>query len=313
MSIQIRPSDGIDDYRAIAELLAVAGHQEILPGLLMSQEAPGRAPVVRRRCVAVDAEGAIVGTSYLQHEARMPEGQFGIFVAVARGQRQHGIGSQLYTEAEVYARTLGAAELLVTLPDDVPAAQFFAEHRDFVLHQHWVHWRLALMNFDEAPFIDALRKAQSRRLSFLTLAEAGNTPDNQQKLYELNRRTSLDAPGEVSFPSFDEFVRDVLNAPWFRPDSQILAADARQWVGLASVGIDGQTAFNAFTGVDRIYRRQGLGLALTLLSIRYARQHYTTHLESFNDSRNTPLFRLQEKLGYLRVPGRYIMKHSLGK
>jgi mycothiol synthase len=74
-----------------------------------------------------------------------------------------------------------------------------------------------------------------------------------------------------------------------------------------SLSFNGDRAFNAFTGVEQMHRRRGIALALTLLGIRYARQHNATRLEIMNDSRNLPMFKLQEQLGYQRIVGRYIM------
>jgi GNAT superfamily N-acetyltransferase len=241
----------------------------------------------------------------------MPTGHLDLFLTVAPAYRQRGIGSRLYNDSVAYAKSNGATVLVATLSDRVPEARSFAEHHGFVLQQHWVYWQLQLHTFQEKPFRDVLTQAQARGIRFTTLADAGNTPETQRKLYELNRQTSLDAPGEDSFPTFDEFVSDIVNASWFRPDSQIVATDGDRWVGLGAVGIDGERAFNAFTGVDRDYRRQGLAMALTLLTIRYARQHNATYLEVFNDSRNSPMFMLQERLGYHRSPGRYIMRQAL--
>jgi GNAT superfamily N-acetyltransferase len=311
MPLTVRSPDGVADYRALAELLSIGGREAADPQLLQAEDANTTLPAIRRRAVAVDSADNVVGTSQLRYQPWMPAGERDLFIVVAPAHRRHGIGAQLYSEAATYAQANGATTLVATLSDRAPEAQSFAEHQGFTLKQHWIYWELALDSFQEAPFLPVLHQAQARGIRFLTLADAGNTPEAQRKLYDLNRQTSLEAPGEDSFPSFDEFVRDIVRAAWFRPDSQIVAAHGERWVGLGAVGIDGQRAFNAFTGVERAYRRQGLALALTLLTIRYARQHNATRLEVFNDSRNTPMFKLQERLGYYRIPGRYIVQQAL--
>lgn len=311
MFVTIRPPDGAADYRAINELLTIDRGGVINPEHLEVEGAQATLPGVRRRVVAVDSVHTVVGTSYLHYEPWMPLGQFDLFLVVAPAYRQQGIGTQLYNEAIVYAKTSGATALSATLSDHTSEAQSFANQCGFTLTQHWVYWELPLAIFQETPFLAALTTAQARGIRFFTFADAGNTPETQRKLYNLNRQTSLEAPGEDSFPTFDEFVTDIVSAPWFRPDGQIVAADGDRWVGLGAVGVDGIRAFNAFTGVDREYRRQGLATALTLLTIRYARQHKATRLEICNDSRNTPMFTMQEKLGYYRIPGRYIMRQVL--
>jgi RimJ/RimL family protein N-acetyltransferase len=201
--------------------------------------------------------------------------------------------------------------LITTLRDDcLPEARSFAEHRGFVLRQHWVYWQLPLLSFDEAPFLPLIECVQAQHIRFFSFADTGNTAETRHKLYHLNRRTSLDAPGEDSFPTFDAFVEDIIQADWFRPDSQLIAADGDDWVGLVAIGLDGQRAFNAFTGVEQTHRRRGIALALTLLGIRYARQHNATYLEVMNDSRNVPMLALQEQLGYQRTVGRCILEQA---
>lgn len=311
MPLTIRPPEGISDYRALAELLTLGGRDVGDPQLLQIEDAQVTPPAIRRRAVAVDSAGTVVGTSDVRYAPWMPAGEFDLLLVVAPTHRRNGIGTQLYSEALAYAKARGATSLIVTLSDHAPEAQSFANHHGFALKQHWVYWELALNSFQEAPFQYVFDRAQARGIRFFSLADAGNTPKAQRKLYDLNRQTSLEAPGEDSFPSFDEFVREIVQASWFRPDSQIVAADAERWVGLGAVGVDGPRAFNAFTGVDREYRRQGLALALTLLTIRYARRHNATRLQIFNDSRNTPMFKLQERLGYYRIPGRFIMQQTL--
>ena len=61
-----------------------------------------------------------------------------------------------------------------------------------------------------------------------------------------------------------------------------------------------------------IARIGGKGLALTLLTIRYAHQHTATRLEIFYDSRNTPMFNMPGQLSYYRIPGRCIMQQTMG-
>ena len=105
-------------------------------------------------------------------------------------------------------------------------------------------------------------------------------------------------------------MQDIAGASWFQPEGQLLAADGERWVGLVAVSVDGDRAFNAFTGVDEAYRRRGIALALTLLGIRYARQHNATYLQVCNDSRNVPMFSLQSRLGYHRIVGRCITERQ---
>ncbi len=99
MVLTIRPTEGIADYRAVAELLAADGRAVTDPQQLQAEEAQVTLPAIFGRAVAVDIENNIVGTSYLRSELWMPQGQFDILLVVAPTHRRRGVGSQLYAEA----------------------------------------------------------------------------------------------------------------------------------------------------------------------------------------------------------------------
>ena len=311
MALQLRPPHDSTDYAAISAILTATGANAADPRQLQHDDLPVAPPALRRRMLAVTPEQRVVGTSSLRRGPWTPDGQLVVSIAVAPELQHTGIGSALFADVLAYATRWGATMLVTVIDDQTPQVRHFAEQRGFGLRQHWVSWRLQLATFQEAPFIPALTEAADRGIRFSSFAEAPATETAQQQLYALNRRTSLDAPGEDSFPPFDAFVRDILHAPWFRADGQILAVDGERWIGLAAVGIAGSQAFQAFTGVDRAYRRQGIAQALTVLSIRYARRHGANALDVENDSRNTAMIAMQTKLGYARIPGRYIMQRRL--
>lgn len=298
-----------DDYAAIAHLHALAAADPVSAEELHSAETgPG---ALRRRMIALDSSQAIVGTSLARPLLSLP-GTFAVTVSVDPGQRRRGLGTALYQDCAAFVAAQAGTALLTAFSDSEPAAEAFARRCGFELDQHWMYFALDLTAFDQGRFAAIPPMVEAQGIRFLSLAEAGNTPENQRKLYELNRRTSLDAPGEDSFPSFEEFREDICAAPWFRPDGQLIAADGDEWVGLAAVSINGTRAGNAFTGVDRAYRRRHIAQALTLRAIEYARSQGATEIQVFNDSRNAGMLAMQETLGYRRIPGRTVMMKRLG-
>ena len=55
-------------------------------------------------------------------------------------------------------------------------------------------------------------------------------------------------------------------------------------------------------GVQRAYRRQGIGLAMQLRGIAYAREHDYPELKTCTAVHNFPMQALFDKLGYARDP-----------
>jgi RimJ/RimL family protein N-acetyltransferase len=253
----------------------------------------------------------------VEREIWMQPGHFRLRLVVDTGWRNQGIGTQLLAEGVRFAQIQGVSRLESSVRDNAPESLRFAERRGFRLHRHSFLSALELASFDERPFLTALERARAAGLRFFSLAELEPvTEEVQRRLYELNRITGLDNPGnEGNFPSFEEFRGFVFEASWFRAAGQILAADDERWVGLAAVSYDPEAglAHNAFTGVLHEYRGRGLATALKLLAIRYAQQLGARAIRTGNDSRNAPMLTINRKLGYRPEPGWYHLVRDLAK
>ena len=214
----------------------------------------------------------------------------------------------MYTEALRLAREQGATHLESTLREgDLPSLKF-VETRGFKIERHMFESTLDLTDFDEHCFDDLMARVRAEGFRFFSLAEAGATDENKQKLYEVNRAAALDDPGNTgTFPDFYAFSKNVFEASWFRADTQILASHADRWVGLAAIGIypADNHAYNAFTGVLREYRGRGLAQALKLQTILLARKEGVRYVRTHNDSNNAPMLAINRKLGYKPESGVY--------
>jgi GNAT superfamily N-acetyltransferase len=233
---------------------------------------------------------------------------FWIEAVVAPEFRRRGIGARLYDDALAFARAQGAMRLECEVRDHEPAWLKFAQARGFEIDRHVFDSTLDLATFDDARFAGVIEAVQAQGIRFFTLADVGNTEENQRKLYELNKRNSLDIPGsEGTFPRFEDFQKFVFGGSWFRAEGQILAADGERWVGLGAVGYFENTnsTCNMHTGVLKEYRGRKIALALKLLAIRYSRTLGAARLRTDNDSQNAPILAINRKLGYAPEPGVY--------
>jgi GNAT superfamily N-acetyltransferase len=176
-----------------------------------------------------------------------------------------------------------------------------------VVH-HGFESTLDLSQFDEHRFDDLLARLRSDGFRFFSLADEGVTDEHKRRLYDVNRAAALDNPGnDGSFPDFYAFSKNVFEASWFRADTQLLAAHADRWAGIAAIGIypaDGH-AYNAFTGVLREYRGRGLAQALKVQTILLAKKEGMRYIRTHNDSNNAPMLAINRKLGYKPEPGYY--------
>lgn len=312
MQLSIREADPLHDYEIVAALLSTESMSPITAAHITDWDRNRPQGQIRRRSVGVNADGAIIGYSLALRHPGSSAGMWTIHVHVAHNMRHQGCGRQLYDEAIAFAKERGATAFTGEVSELQPEGRTFAERRGFHLHRHQFSSQLDLTTFDETAFRDIIPRLEAEGLRFSSLAAEGNTPDAQRKLYELNRETDNDNPsntGSSSFPNFDVFQQQVLNASWFEPRGQLLAIDGDLWVGLGAVSLDTDppSAYCAFTGVRASHRKRGIALALKLFGIRYAREHGALTINTDNDSENAPMLHINRKLGFQSQPGTWIL------
>ncbi len=263
---------------------------------------------IRSTMLALDDNCQAIGDWDVDRETWMKPGYFYIKVLVIPEKRGRGIGTQMYKDALRFAREHGATHLESSIREDDLKALKSVVKRGFKVEHHTFESTLDLNDFNEHRFDDLMRRIHAESFRFFSLAEAGLTDENKHRLYEVNRDSGLDNPGNDGiFPDYYAFSKNVFEASWFRADTQILASHADRWVGLSAVGIypADKHAYNAFTGVLREYRGRGLAQALKLQTILLAKKEGMRYIRTHNDSKNRSMLVVNRKLGYRPEPGYY--------
>jgi GNAT superfamily N-acetyltransferase len=271
----------------------------------------------RMRLGAFDETGMLVGYGHAVREAWMGD-LFWLHVVVDPAARRQGAGSHLYDALREFAVARGVTTLRGEVRDTIPEGLRFAERRGCRIDRHIFESTLDLAIFDERPFTAALDRALASGIRFRSLADRGDTPEARRRLYELERVVARDVPGgsESAVRPFEAFLHDVCDAPHYRADGQLIAADGEgdeRWVGLAAVLHYPETnsMYNGITGVLPSYRSRGIAQALKLLAIRVARRHGVAYIRTNNDSENAPMLAINRKMGYTPEPGYYRMRADL--
>lgn len=306
MIVTLRDFDPETDFPRLAELVSAAEPVPVSAAMLRERDAQRPAGESRRRRVAVDESGVILGASDTGRQPWQPAGLFWLRVLVDPAWREHGIGGRLYADALPFALAHGAARLETTISDADPASRRFAERRGFAVERHIFESLLDVTAFDERPFAGLVEAVEAGGIRFFSLADLGDTAAARRRLYEVNRAAALDRPGAAgAFAPFDDFARAVFDASWYRADAQLVAAAGARWVGLAALGFFPEHAmlYHLTTGVVPAYRGRKIAQALKLLAIRYARRHGIALLRTNNDSTNVAMLAINRKLGYVPAPG----------
>lgn len=313
MDIKLRPVNPETDFPRLAEIINQFEPISVTAERLHEWEANRPEGQLRQRHAAVDQAGYVVGFGEAVHQPWEQAGRFWVEVAVDSALARQGIGTQLYADAWQFAQQQGVTKAKSAVRDNCAHCLRFAEQRGFVIDRHIFDSTLALDTFDEQPFAGTIEAVEARGIRFFSLADIDVTEAAQRKLYELNTKLLLDVPGwDEELAPFEQFVKWVFEAPHYRADGQIIAANGENWVGLAAVGYfkEGNLAVNMITGVDRAYRGRKIALALKLLANRVARCWGVSSIRTNNDSQNAPMLKINRKLGYQPEPGRYILEHK---
>jgi GNAT superfamily N-acetyltransferase len=263
------------------------------------------------RLVALDELDALIGFCDVVHEVSMHANNFYAWVGIQKPHRQQGAGKALWDAASEFLHEQGAICLTSEVRDNDPISLGFAEWRGFRIDRHSFSSTLELTAFDERPYLPYMDNLGAQGIRFCSLADFPDTPENRYKLFELNAANVLDLPEANGVTwTFLEFEEMVLKAAWFRPEGQLLAVDGETWVGLAAVMLSPETrsAYNAHTGVRRAYRGKKIAQALKVFAARYARQNGTLNMTANNDSQNEAMLAINQKMGYVPQPGKYMLK-----
>ena len=99
-----------------------------------------------------------------------------------------------------------------------------------------------------------------------------------------------------------------IDSPEALPDAAFLAHDTahgNRMVGLSALyrnlGV-AATLTQGFTAVARAYRGRGIAQALKARTVAYARANGYREIRTWNNSRNVPMLRINEAMGFVRQP-----------
>jgi mycothiol synthase len=260
-----------------------------------------------QRWVAVE-DGRVVGVGvYGQNIFEYQPQRFNINIEIRPEYQRQGIGGALYEQImdglQPFAPRILRADAFTNLPQGFK----FLQKRGFYEAFRETPVRMDTASFDPASYADLEAKLMKKGITIKTLREMASDPDRDQKLYELYWEAFADVPQEginVEKQSFDTWVGWGLNDPAILPDAYLIAVHDAEYVGLRELGADPDTKVlqGGLLGVRRAYRRQGIGLAMQVRGIIYAKEHSYPELKTCTAVQNDPMQAIFNKLGYIRGP-----------
>lgn len=268
--------------------------------------------------VAEDELGELLGFNWATRNRNDPDRAY-FYVIVKPERRLQGAGRLLYSDVEQAARKAHIKKMEITIRDNCPEFQSFAERRGFTERTHLMGMALDLDAFDDHPFDEIINRLKGEGFKFTSMEELGNTEEAQRKLYLLNDTAAsetLGSEGEHPWDSFEDFQKRVCQASWYKPAGQMVVLDSTSgdFVAMSAITrMDGNDfAYNLFTGVDKRYRGRKLAQAVKVQALRFARLHLGVHSVHTNHlTRNLPMIAIDRKFGYVQIPGTIMMQKIL--
>lgn len=259
--------------------------------------------------VVRDASGRPVGCARVSpHIWSDPADRLaGCDIAVLPEVRGRGVGTSLFAEvSRRAASSLGAAKLETSVDLGDPAGPRFAERHGFVAVAK--EQRVEL----DPGAADVGTPDPPEGVSLVSLPER---PDLLRSIWEIDRECTPDIPGETGeqVPEFEVWVSDFASPLAWREGTFIALDAAGGAIGFGQLwrSADPQRGSNGMLAVTRAWRGRGVGGAIKRAQIAVARAHGMTSLTTSNELRNEPIRRLNERLGYRRLPDTWIVRGPL--
>ena len=279
--------------RTAVSLAEIAAYRAALPG--------------SAHLVALDGDRTVAAAFAAPEPEQRSRGAVLAWVGVLPQERGRSIGSLLLGALSAQAGAAALTALEGEVYEDDAASLAWAARRGFaeIGRESWLALDLRRL---EAPDL-----AAPAGVEVVTLAAR---PDLLSGVYEVAREAYPDIPGntEDEMEPFDEWLAHDMSGPNDDPEGVFLALAGGEVIGyskfhlpLARPGI----AVHDLTGVKRAWRGRGVAGALKRAQIAWAQERGYERLETWNEERNVPIRKLNERLGYRHASGAVLVRGPL--
>ncbi len=271
------------------------------------------------RFLAEGDGGAVVGMGRMNH---MPwefrPDKYVMNLTVHPDHRRRGVGGALfeYVIAALRGREASVVRSWVQ-KETMTASLSFLAHRGFHEVQRGWESRLKVAAFDFGRFGGAEERAARQGVTLTTLAaEGARAPEVLHRVHEMMQTIGGDVPGTGTYTPipYEHWVASDVDTPKALPDAFFLAKDGDRFVGVSLLHRrleQPDVLSQELTGLLPDYRGKGIAMALKLQTVKYARAHGYREIRTNNDTRNRPMLRINEAMGFAKEPAWIAFERAL--
>ncbi len=216
-----------------------------------------------------------------------------------------GVGGAIYDRLIRDLDSLGGTLAWMGIREDMAYSVNFATRRGFSEKMHGWESTINPQHFEEAKLFSPYTvKALNAGISFSTLKqELQNDPQCYEKLYDLVQTAFRDVPipDTPTDTPYDQWLAFEMKSPNLIPEGYMIAKDKDRYVGtsvLWRIEKEPHSLVQGLTGVLREYRGKGIGVALKLRVMEFARNNGFDHIRTYNASTNEGMLAINKRLGF---------------
>ena len=258
-------------------------------------------------CLLAEHDGAPLGAALVLVGWHLPSHIGMIRMAVLPAHRREGIGTRLLETAANWLRERGATELEGEVAENDEESLGWARRRGFT--ERGRNSRLVLD-------LKAIEPAPAEPPPGTTIVSWAEQPELARGMYEVAVEAGPDIPanedGEIG--SFEEWLSRDMEGIGDPKEATFVAVAGSEVVGYAKLSMAPgrrESAFHDLTAVRRAWRGRGIATALKRTQIAWAKENGLRRLETYNEERNEPIRRLNQRHGYHLAPGQIIVRGPL--
>ncbi len=185
------------------------------------------------------------------------------------------------------------------IPNPSQEAQDFLVQHGFKILERSIRSQLQL---GQALNLSRVQQLEQQGYVFKSLLELGDSEQHCERLYGLVRLAVMDDPAfEGEFETFEQFNERIWAIYWNNASGVFIALHGLDWVAMSGVHLDriiNHGARTTLTGTARAYRGLGLAQVVKILAINQAVRFGLREIRTSNDSRNTAMLAINQKLGF---------------